>query len=175
MKLKAFFKRWTPEHRQFKEHPSLHFLGDWLHDSNIWHINRNSTAKAFSVGIFAAFLPLPAQMLLAALGALIFRANLPISVVLTWASNPFTMAPLGYIAYRVGTFILQIPLLPVHFEMSTNWFLNELTIIWKPFLLGCITLGVVIGTLFNVLVRVLWRLSVIWSWQKRKKRNGEPT
>lgn len=174
MKLKAFFKKWTPEHRQFKDHPSLQFLGHRLHDPNVWHISRNSTAKAFSVGVFAAFLPLPAQMLLAALGALVFRANLPISVVLTWASNPFTMAPLGYAAYRVGAFILQTQPLPIHFEMSTNWFLGELGLIWKPFLLGSIALGLVIGSLLNVLVRLLWRLSVMWSWQKRKKkRNGE--
>jgi uncharacterized protein (DUF2062 family) len=36
------------------------------------------------VGLFCAFIPVPFQMLLAAPSAIIFSANLPVSIALVW-------------------------------------------------------------------------------------------
>ena len=56
---------------------SLRLLGDWIYATNLWHINRYSASMAFFVGLFVAFMPIPGQMILAALMAVLLRCNLP--------------------------------------------------------------------------------------------------
>ena len=63
-----------------REIKSLHLLGDWIYASNLWHINRYSASMAFFVGLFVAFMPIPGQMVLAAVLAVLFGCNLPLSV-----------------------------------------------------------------------------------------------
>ncbi|MFC6755273.1 DUF2062 domain-containing protein, partial [Halorubrum tibetense] len=87
---KKLLKRWMPDPAKIRNHASLQFLGNVLHDPNLFHLNRTSVSRAFFVGIFICFLPIPGQMGLAALCALWFRANLPISAALVWISNPIT-------------------------------------------------------------------------------------
>ncbi|MEJ2176733.1 MAG: DUF2062 domain-containing protein, partial [Gammaproteobacteria bacterium] len=68
----------------------LRYFGDRIHDHHLWRVNRQSVSRATAIGLFCAYLPLPMQMLPAALLAIFFRANLPISILLVWISNPFT-------------------------------------------------------------------------------------
>jgi uncharacterized protein (DUF2062 family) len=81
---------------EIKGHKNLSFLGEKLHDPNLWHLNRRSVSAAFAIGLFAAWIPTPGQMVIAAIIALYFRANLPISVALVWITNPLTMPPMFY-------------------------------------------------------------------------------
>ena len=106
---RKLIKRYLPDHKKIREHKHLRFLGALLHDPNILHLNRRSVSGAFSLGLFVAFIPVPFQMVLSALGAIFFRVNLPIAVGLVWVTNPLTMPPLFYFAYKVGTWILQVP------------------------------------------------------------------
>ena len=94
------------------------------------------------MGLFSAFVPVPFQMVLGAAGAIIWRVNLPLSVGLVWLTNPVTMPPVFYFAYKVGGWILGTSLNErVSFQVSLHWLMGELTTIWQPFLLGCFVLG----------------------------------
>jgi uncharacterized protein (DUF2062 family) len=160
--------RFMPKPEKLKENPKLRFLGSWLHDPNIWHLNRRSAAGAFAVGLFMAFVPLPSQMLMAAFGAVVLRVNLPLSVVLVWISNPITMPPIFYFCYRVGALLLSEPPMAFHFELSWTWIINTMELIGPPFLLGCAVCGMLFSLIGYVSISQLWRYSTMRRYQQRK-------
>ena len=166
--LKQFFNK-----KFLEEDKSLSIFGELIHDQNLWHMRRRSVAGACAIGLFCAFIPIPFQMLLAAGLAIIFRCNLPISVALVWVTNPITMPPLFFLAYKVGTFLTETNLGPFEFELSFNWLFTELRERWKPFLVGCLFTGTVAGLFGFILARVLWRIRVISFWNRRKLRRNK--
>ena len=170
MGLRAFLKRVLPTRQHFQEHKHFQVLGDILHDPNIFHLTRYSAAGGVAVGLFLAFIPVPGQMLIAAVVAVLLRVNLPLSVALVWISNPVTIPPLMYIAYKIGAFMLQHPHVKFHFEFTLQWFEQTFAEIWQPLLLGCLTLGIVSSLCGYLVVRLLWRLTIIRKWEERKRQ-----
>lgn len=167
---KKFFKRYMPDHHTVRNHKSLQFLGTLLHDPNIFHLNRKSVTGAFTVGLFCAFIPIPTQMALAAILAIIAKVNLPISVGLVWITNPITMPPIFYFCYKVGAWILSEPVRHVEFQLSFEWLMAELGAIWQPFLFGCFVVAVLSAALGNIAIRSIWRLAVVRNWRARLEK-----
>jgi uncharacterized protein (DUF2062 family) len=160
-----------PEHYKIRDHKHLRIFGTLLHDPNLWHLNRRSVSGAAAVGLFFAWVPVPFQMVLSAALAIPARVNLPIAVVLVWISNPVTMPPLFYFAYKLGSWLLGTTPQQFEFELSFNWLLNEMGQIWQPFLLGCFVSGVVCSLAGFALIRLLWRLHIVrYKLSRRKKR-----
>ncbi len=166
---RRLIKRYMPDPEFIRNHRHLRIFGTLLHDANLWHLNRHSVSTAFAIGLFWGFMPMPFQMIPAAMLAILFRANLPISVALVWVSNPVTMPPLFYFCYKVGTWILQIPPKPFHFELSWEWLGSGLLAIWEPFLLGCVVVGGAASLLGYLSMRGFWRWHVLRNWQRRKE------
>ena len=173
---RRLFKRYMPNPEYLKEHPSLRFLGKLLHEPNLWHLNRHSVARAMALGLFAAFIPLPMQMLLAASLAVTCRANLPIAVGLVWLTNPITMPPVFYCTYQLGSWLLQTPAITLPDSLTWNWISAELNALWQPFLLGSVVTGVLAGALGYGLTMLFWRWKVRHSWHKRQqaRRQSKP-
>ncbi len=165
---KKFIQRYLPHPDHVKEHKYLKLFGDRLHDPHLWHLHRRSVGDAFSVGLFCAFIPVPFQMVLAALGAIFFRTNLPLAVALVWITNPLTMGPIFYTCYLIGAFILGVEETSQTFEFTLEWLTNGLTEVWNPLLLGCFIISIVTAIIGNVLMRALWRYVTIKRWQHRK-------
>lgn len=159
-----------PDHQKIRDHKHLRHLGARLHDPNLWHLNRRGASGAFAVGLFFAWMPIPMQMLFGALFAVIFRVNLPLSVVLVWISNPLTMPPMFYGAYLLGVKILGSEKHKFSFEISVDWFLSSISTIALPLLTGCVVLGAISSLVGYVFIRILWRLSVIHEYKQRNKR-----
>ncbi len=166
--LKQVFQKYFPSPQTIQEHPSLQFLGKLLHDPNLWHLNRRSISRAFIVGVFCAFLPMPFQMVVAAVIGIMVRSNLPISIGLVWISNPITIPPIFYFTYLVGAEILDLPSRPFEIELSVEWAMTELGAIWKPLLLGSLICGVIFSSIGYIGIRLFWRWHVIRHWNKRK-------
>ena len=82
------------------------------------------------------------------------------------------MPPVFYFAYKLGTWILGTPLREgITFEVSLEWIMGELMVIWQPFLLGCLVLGAASAVLGNMIIRLMWRLHVVrYLRRKRLKR-----
>ena len=166
---RRLFKRYMPDPEYLKEHRSLRFLGKLLHEPNLWHLNRHSVARAMALGLFAAFIPLPMQMLLAASLAVACRANLPIAVGLVWLTNPITMPPVFYCTYQLGSWILQTPSMVMPDELTWAWISAELSTLWQPFLLGSVITGLLAAGLGYGLTMTYWRWWVRHNWRKRQE------
>jgi uncharacterized protein (DUF2062 family) len=167
---KKTLKSITPSPERMRQIRSLRMLGDWIYATNLWHINRYSSAMAFFVGLFVAFIPIPGQMVAAAALAVLLRCNLPLSVGLVWITNPVTMPAIFYLAYRLGAMIIEVPVQQVKFELSFYWLGNHLEAIWQPFLLGCLLCGLFFGSLGYFVISIMWRMRVARMWRERKKR-----
>lgn len=167
---KKFMKRYLPTPEKVRAIRSLHFLGDILHEPNLWHINRHGVSRAFLIGIFWCFIPMPFQMVAAALFALWLNANLPLSVALVWISNPLTMPPIFYFNYKVGAWLLGRPVMAFEFELSLSWISGRLMDIGIPLYLGSLVTGVVCACVSYLVLQFLWRRKVRADWQRRQRR-----
>ncbi len=167
---KKLIKRFMPNHKTIKENKHLKIFGDLLHNPHLWHLNRHSVAKAFAVGLFFAFIPVPFQMVLAAGVAILVHSNLPLSIALVWLTNPLTMPAIFYACYLVGALVLNEPEQEFVFQASWQWAVDSLSTIGPAFLLGCGVLAIIFSIIGYLGIQVLWRYSVIKAWKKRLNR-----
>jgi uncharacterized protein (DUF2062 family) len=167
---KKFFQRFSPKPETLKNHPHLKHLGQALHNPNLWHLNRRSAAGAVAIGLFCAWMPIPFQMILASILAMIFSVNLPLSVALVWLSNPLTMPPLFYGAYRLGAYLLNDPIVEFNFHLSFHWLVKMFETIAPALFLGCFILAFVSSVAGYFLCRIIWRVKITKKWQRRNKR-----
>lgn len=173
--MKNKFKRFIPDRHKIIEHKALRIFGKLIYDPNIWHLNRYSISRAFAVGLFCAWIPVPFQMALAAGFAILFHSNLPLSVALVWLTNPATMPPLFYFAYKIGAAILSLPPRPFKFQLSIEWLLSTIDELWQPFLLGCLICGIISAVVGYVAIRLIWRYFTVKNWKNRSLRKFNKT
>lgn len=166
---RKLFKRWMPEPGQIRNNRALSFLGNLLHDPNLFHLNRHSVSVAFFTGLFLAFLPIPGQVALGAIAALKFRCNLPITILLIWISNPLTFPIIFYAEYKIGASILMMENPRFSFELSWHWFMNDFPDIWGPLLIGAVITSFFFSCTGYLMVQWFWRWHVRRRWHRRKK------
>lgn len=166
---RRLFKRYLPDPSRLRGHKSLRLLGGLLDRPNLWHLNRHSVSRAMGIGVFCAFLPIPLQMLLAALMAVGLRANLAISVSLVWLTNPLTMPVLFYLTYQIGAWLLGTPPRELPDHLSWDWVTSQLSTLWQPFVLGSVVAGVVLGGAAYGATLLYWRGWVSQRWRRRKQ------
>ncbi len=171
---RRFFRKFA-----FKRHhmSQLWFMAPFrhlLHDHRLWGMQRRWVVPAFAMGLFIAFLPFPGHTLIAALAALALRVNIPVAALTTWVSNPLTVGPMYYFAYRLGIKILGMKPQPFSFELSLDWVTHSFLTIWQPMLLGSVLLGGVAAVLGHAGLDLLWRVS-IGNYKARKKSRRQDT
>jgi len=168
---KKFIRRFLPSHITIRESKYLRIFGTLLHDPNLWHLNRRSASGAFGIGLFFAFWPVPFQMVFSTAAAIIFRVNLPLSIATVWLTNPFTMPPIFYGAYLLGSTVLGTEVDHFAFELSWSWLIESLSTIGPAFILGCAICSVFFGVLGYFSLDWVWRVSVMRAWKARKPGN----
>lgn len=159
-----------PDHHSIRHNKSLKIFGPLLNNPNIWYLNRRSARGAFAVGLMFAFWPVPFQMILAAGVAILWRVNLPLSIALVWLTNPFTMPPIFYGAYKVGELILGPTGHEFAFEASWTWLQASLNTIAPTFLFGCAVCGSFFAVAGYFTVDWLWCRSVKHAWHNRHNK-----
>ncbi len=169
MSLRNFFKQHLPEKRHLHNHGGMHLFSSYLHEPNLWHIHRRSSAGGAAIGMFCAFIPLPIQTLLSAAFAIIFRVNLPLAVVFSLFSNPITMPPIFFFAYQLGAMLLGVDEKNINFSFSWEWISTTLIPIWEPLVLGSLILGTISSLLTYFIIRLVWRISAVNKWVNRRR------
>ncbi len=162
---RRILRQYLPAGHHVRDHKYLKIFGTLLHDPNLWHLNRHSVSGGVALGLFCAFLPMPFETLVATLGALAFRVNLPISIALVWVSNPFTWIPMYGTAYLLGAWLLNLPRVSLD-GLTITWLLQQFAPLW----LGSLIIGLVLAGISYVTVQSLWRFKVKKNWEKRKMR-----
>jgi uncharacterized protein len=173
-------RRLIPRRDEARRSRALRWLGPLLEREWLWHLNRRTVASGAALGVFFGLLIPVAQIPFAAAAAILLRANLPMAILCTLVSNPFTYGPIYWLAHRVGLAILD----PVDRSLSTSasadgvgaavvtatsadW-IERITDVGAPLMLG-LTLFAAGGALIAyVAVRVVWRLQVVWQRQRRR-------
>jgi len=167
-----FLKKYSPSPKTIRENKALSYLGESIHQPGLWHMNRHSVAKAFAIGLFCTWIPFPLQTVMAALLAIYYRAHLPIAVTLVFVTNPITIPPMFYFAYRLGGLLLGIEPQDVSMDLSWQWLTTTLGYIWQPLLFGCLILAIISSVTGYFIIDSLWRKSIKRRWQDRKVKHA---
>ncbi|CAA0091689.1 Uncharacterised protein [BD1-7 clade bacterium] len=151
----------------------MRLLSRWLHKADVWHFNRRYVSRAALIGLFCAFIPLPMQMVIAGIACIFVRANLPLSIVFVWITNPLTIAPIFYACYRLGAFILDIQAVDYSSQINWEWFQAQFHQIVEPLFLGSFIVGTFASALGYTVIDLLWRRHTVKRWHNRKKRSAK--
>jgi hypothetical protein len=165
---RRFFRKFAVKRYQVGDSWLLAPFQHLLQDTRLWGIRRRTAVPAFALGLFIAFMPFPGHIIMAVLVALSLRINIPVAVLTSLVSNPVTMYPMFYGAYRLGRALLGTELVPFRFELSLNWVTHTFVTIWQPMMLGCLLLGTAAALAGYIVVDGLWRYSV-HNYKSRKR------
>lgn len=161
------------------------WLAPWagrLLQPQLLRLNRRSVAGGFAAGLFCGLIPGPFQMLGAALCCLVWRLNLPIAVLTTLYTNPFTILPLYFLAFLIGNFLLNgaAPFVPPPewpggaLRVELLPFVHDL-LAWvqglgAPLALGLLVMASAFAALGYAAVQLAWRLWLLRVRRERQRR-----
>jgi len=146
--MKSILKKYSPK----RENINLGWLNKHLTDPELWKWNKKTIAKAFAIGLFCAFLPIPGHTILVAILSMMLSANILLSILVVWVNNPITMLPIYYFTYKIGASIIGIEIDP-EFEFSFGYLMDNL---------GSAALAMWIGGLItSIVAAILGYFSII--------------
>jgi uncharacterized protein len=179
---RKFFRKYLPDPEAVRSSRLVSAFGAWAQHPNLWHLNRHSVSGAVAIGLFSGLVPGPLQMLTALLLAVPLRKNLPVSLLVTLYTNPFTIVPLYLLAYAYGHFLLpgEGAAAAVPFQFDWGNFRESMTGLWqwmlslgKPLAVGLVALACTLALLGYLAVQIAWRAYVVAAWRARARRRRE--
>jgi hypothetical protein len=176
---RKYFRKYLPDPEVVRSSRMVAAFGSWLQHPNLWHLNRRSVSGAVAIGLFSGLVPGPLQMLTALLLAIPLRKNLPVALLVTFYTNPFTIVPLYLLAYAYGQLLLpgERAALVAPFEMDWSNFGESMQALgaWmlslgKPLAVGLVALGCTLAAVGYISVQLAWRAYVVSAWRARARR-----
>lgn len=181
--MKKFVSKWLPAPETIHSSRLLRWLGPLLHRPWLWQFNRRTVPKSVAIGVFWGFLVPVLQSIGAVVCAILFRANIPVAIVSTLISNPFTYAPIFILAYQLGTLILGQPpdpasiaamedtVLPIEPASLFSW--HAVGDVAKPMFLGLSIFAVVGAVISYFLTIALWRIVITVRLSRKQQRQAK--
>lgn len=181
--MRKHLRKYLPDHEAIRGNRWLAPFESTLLHPRLWHLNRHSAAGAVATGMFCGLIPGPFQMLGAAIGAVIFKVNLPLALFTTLYTNPVTIVPLYVVAFAIGKFALGLfgvaegalfvaP--PEYGDAGLIAWIEELAA-WMghlggPLVLGLVLLASILALLGYAATRIAYRLYLVRAWRHRAAR-----
>jgi uncharacterized protein (DUF2062 family) len=174
--MRRTLKKYLPNHETIRQNPWLQPFASSLLHPRLWHLNRHSAAGAVAAGLFCGLIPGPLQMPGAAVCAIVFRVNLPLAILVTLYTNPFTIVPLYLLAYEIGrlfmgeghAFIPPPAFNPIDMVAWTTAMQTWMLAVAKPLGIGLLTLACTLAVLGYFAMLALWRIYLIAAWRRRR-------
>jgi uncharacterized protein (DUF2062 family) len=170
---RRFFKRLSRQRHRVKSHWTMRPFKNFLENPAYWSLHRNNVTRAFALGLFISFIPLPVHMVLVSVLALLLRVNIPIAFATVWVSNPMTWLPQFVFAHWVGTQLLGAPEQPLALEMSWTWIKHGLLPVWEPLFLGCFVVGSAVAVIGYFGLSFIWHVTLVMKYHERKRTSSE--
>lgn len=191
----ARLKRLIPSRDAIEKNRWLRWMGPWLNHPRLWHMSRKGIALGMALGVFFGFLVPFGQIPPAAALAVIFRANVPVTIASTLVTNPVTFGPVYYGAYHLGKMVLlqrepspeELAALKaktasqegmpegLSFTERLKHAWKQLGAVGKPLFVGLSIVATISGIATYFLVHWIWLVRVrIARWRRiRKMRNPD--
>ncbi len=177
---RKLFRKYLPTATSVRDNRLVAMFGSLLHHPNLWHLNRDSVAGAVAIGLFAGLVPGPLQFLTALLLAIPLRRNIPVALLITFYTNPFTIVPIYLFAYAIGNLLLGLnheqPKVQ-HFDMDWGHFFDSMARLFdwmlalgKPLAVGLVVLALTLAAIGYVMVMLGWRAYVTLAWRRRREK-----
>lgn len=138
----------------------------------LWRMRGETVARGVAVGVFWAFIIPFAQIVFATLHCVWWRGNIPVAAAITFVTNPLTVGGWLWLAYQVGSLVVQapLPLVPTGDVGLMGW----LHATGVPALVGMALFAVVGAGLGYVGVKMAWRLKLTLRMRQRTQRRVTP-
>jgi len=132
----------------------------------LWRTQHESVARGVAVGVFWAFVIPFAQILFAAAHCVWWRANIPVAAAVTFVTNPFTLGFWLWLAYGLGSTVVDAPppVMPGEGASVWDWLLS---VGWPAVIgMGMFAVGGALGS--YLLIKLGWRLRIAWKRRGRR-------
>ncbi|MCY7369360.1 MAG: DUF2062 domain-containing protein [Polaromonas sp.] len=164
-KWSAWFRLSQADRHKLTQHRWLRPVAHRLHDPKLWQMQHEAVARGAAIGVFWAFAAPVAQLILAAVCSVFFRANIPVAMGTTLITNPFTIGFWLYLAYEVGAVLIDAP--PRMSKADSSSTLAWVTSFGWPAVIGMGLFAVFGSVAAYLLVKLGWRARI---WIKRRGR-----
>ena len=177
-RLAAWWRRSMPTRESLEHNRFLKPVAHRVLAPELWRFTRRSVPRGVALGMVTGILFPVAQIVLSAIFALPFRANIPTAAATTFITNPLTTPPLWVAAYWLGHSILRfdekVPGQPIADTVAANT--GWLHWLWAgalpATLLGLLVITVVLSVAGYALTALGWRLWIAHKWRHRHDRAG---
>lgn len=173
-RLRAWLRRHIPSRETIDSYRILRPFAKQLRHPELWHMNAKSVPRAVALGLGVGVIIPIMHVVIAMILAIPVRANVAIAGAFTLVVNPFTIPPMYYAAYRIGSWELHHDALgpdPAAAQEASSELARML--FWLhhasgPIALGILTIALSAAIGGYVVSALVWR-----GWMHLKARRAE--
>lgn len=165
-RLRQSLEEALPSREFLAAHPWLKPVAHRVLDPQLWRAQHEAVARGVAIGIFWAFAIPLAQFAAATIHSIWWRANIPAAIGMTLATNPLTIGFWLWLAYQLGSLLLNAPPVPLS---EGAGLLVWLTSFGGPTLLGMGIFAVTGAIMGYFSVKLVWRLRITLKRRRRQK------
>ena len=176
-----WIRRKAPKREEILGWKVVRPFAHWLRHGALWHFNRRSVSRGVFVGLLFAFIIPFIQSIPALVLAVPMRANLAVTVLGTWITNPLTASIFTPLAYGIGKLFLPngaplSSLVPPNGEGWFSWYfdighlIDAGHVLVGPWFIGTLVLGVASALIGYLATDLMFRLAIARRWRQRNRR-----
>ncbi|PKB24931.1 hypothetical protein B0I00_0110 [Novosphingobium kunmingense] len=160
----GWLRRCVPTRDQLERNRFVRPFAGRVLRSDLWRFSRRSVPRGVALGLFVGVLIPFAHSIVAAFCAVFVRANVPVAIATTFASNPATWMLLYPAAYEIGKTLFHLErasgLTPISATMEhtqTDHLLQNLTGAGLDTAVGLLVLSIVLSSAGYAVSALVWR------------------